>query len=85
MVIFKFGEISIQLQFIYLIEEIICRDLEKIDTPIYSVKGHSEIINAIDAVGGLGIGEGAPEIVTASRDGRMKCYFSASSLLIDHV
>ena len=39
------------------------------DRPIYSVKGHQEIINAIDAVGGLGIGEGAPEIATASRDG----------------
>ena len=33
------------------------------------MKGHKEIINAIDGVGGLGIGEGAPEIVTASRDG----------------
>jgi WD40 repeat protein len=48
----------------------IFRDLEKIDQPIYSVKGHKEIINAIDGVGGLGIGEGAPEIATASRDGR---------------
>ncbi|CAF4628854.1 unnamed protein product, partial [Rotaria magnacalcarata] len=28
-------------------------------------------INAIDGVGGLGIGEGAPEIATASRDGRV--------------
>jgi hypothetical protein len=45
------------------------RDLEKIEKPIYSVKGHKEIINAIDGVGGLGIGEGAPEIATASRDG----------------
>jgi len=33
------------------------------------VKAHNEIINAIDGVGGLGIGEGAPEIVTAGRDG----------------
>ena len=39
------------------------------ETPVYSVKGHSEIINCIDGVGGLGIGEGAPEIVTGSRDG----------------
>lgn len=85
MAIFKFGEISIQRQIIYLIEEIICRDLEKIDTPIYSIKGHNEIINAIDAVGGLGIGEGAPEIATASRDGRMKFYFSARPLFIDYV
>lgn len=45
------------------------RDLERLESPIYSVKAHNEIINAIDGVGGLGIGEGAPEIVTASRDG----------------
>ena len=36
---------------------------------MYSAKGHSEIINCIDGVGGLGIGEGAPEIATGSRDG----------------
>ena len=45
------------------------RNLESLEVPIYSVKGHSEIINCIDGVGGLGIGEGAPEIVTGSRDG----------------
>ena len=45
------------------------RDLEKLETPLYSVKAHKEIINAIDGIGGFGIGEGAPEIVTASRDG----------------
>ncbi|RNA40957.1 WD repeat-containing 92 [Brachionus plicatilis] len=49
-------------------------DLEKMETPIYSVKAHKEIINAIDGVGGLGIGEGAPEIVTASRDGSVKIW-----------
>lgn len=38
---------------------------------MYSVKGHKEIINSIDGVGGLGIGEGAPEIVTGSRDGEL--------------
>ena len=48
------------------------RDLERIEAPIYSVKGHNEIINAIDAIGGLGIGGGAPEIVTGSRDGKKK-------------
>ena len=40
-----------------------------IQMPVYSVKAHSEIINCIDGVGGLGIGLGAPEIVTGSRDG----------------
>ena len=36
---------------------------------MYTVKAHDEIINSIDGVGGLNIGEGAPEIVTGSRDG----------------
>ena len=51
-----------------------CRNLEKTELPIYSVKAHEEIINAIDGVGGLGIGEGAPEIVTGSRDGEQKLW-----------
>lgn len=38
--------------------------------PVYSVKAHKEIVNSIDGVGGLGIGDGAPEIVTGSRDGK---------------
>ena len=46
------------------------RDLESTSLPVYTVKAHKEIINAIDGIGGLGIGGGAPEIVTASRDGR---------------
>ena len=37
--------------------------------PVYSVKAHDEIVNCIDGVGGLGVGVGAPEIVTGSRDG----------------
>uniref|UniRef100_A0A5F9CTF4 Dynein axonemal assembly factor 10 n=1 Tax=Oryctolagus cuniculus TaxID=9986 RepID=A0A5F9CTF4_RABIT len=44
-------------------------NLEAPEVPVYSVKGHKEIINTIDGVGGLGVGEGAPEIVTGSRDG----------------
>lgn len=46
------------------------RNLETPELPVYSVHGHKEIINTIDGVGGLGIGEGAPEIVTGSRDGK---------------
>ena len=38
--------------------------------PVYSCTAHDSIINAIDGVGGLGIGGGAPEIVTGSRDGK---------------
>ena len=45
------------------------RDMEATECPVYSVNGHKEIINCIDGVGGLGIGEGAPEIATGSRDG----------------
>ena len=52
------------------------RNLESPEIPVYSVKGHSEIINCIDGVGGLGIGEGAPEIVTGSRDGKNYIYLS---------
>ena len=37
---------------------------------MYSCTAHDSIINAIDGVGGLGIGGGAPEIVTGSRDGK---------------
>ncbi|KAF6321935.1 WD repeat domain 92 [Rhinolophus ferrumequinum] len=49
-------------------------NLEAPESPVYSVKGHKEIINTIDGVGGLGIGEGAPEIVTGSRDGTVKVW-----------
>ncbi|EDV21778.1 WD repeat-containing protein 92 [Trichoplax sp. H2] len=49
-------------------------DLENWHTPVYSVKGHKEIINSIDGCAGLGIGEGAPEIVTGSRDGSVKVW-----------
>lgn len=46
------------------------RNLETPDVPVYAVKAHKEIVNSIDGVGGLGIGDGAPEIVTGSRDGK---------------
>ncbi|KAG7334362.1 hypothetical protein KOW79_002769 [Hemibagrus wyckioides] len=49
-------------------------NLEAAEVPVYSVKGHKEIINSIDGVGGLGIGDGAPEIVTGSRDGTVKVW-----------
>ena len=48
-------------------------DLEA-SQPVYDANAHSEIINAIDGVAGLGIGEGAPEIVTGSRDGSVKVW-----------
>ena len=46
------------------------------ELPVYSVQAHKEIINAIDGVGGV-VGEGAPEIVTASRDGEFLLGFLA--------
>lgn len=49
-------------------------NLESTGSPVYSVKGHKEIVNCIDGVGGLGIGEGAPEIATGSRDGCVKVW-----------
>ncbi|KFM80673.1 WD repeat-containing protein 92, partial [Stegodyphus mimosarum] len=49
-------------------------DIDKSEVPVYSVKAHSQIINAIDGVGGLGIGAGAPEIITGSRDGGVKVW-----------
>ncbi|CAM4725011.1 unnamed protein product [Leuciscus chuanchicus] len=51
-------------------------NLEVPECPVYSVKAHKEIINAVDGVGGLGIGDGAPEIVTGSRDGTVKVWDS---------
>ncbi|KAA8583539.1 hypothetical protein FQN60_014747 [Etheostoma spectabile] len=49
-------------------------NLEMPEVPVYTVKAHKEIVNSIDAVGGLGIGDGAPEIVTGSRDGTVKVW-----------
>ena len=54
------------------------RDLERIELPVYSVKAHDLIVNAIDGCGGLGVGGGAPELVTGSRDGE---YADNTSLL----
>lgn len=49
-------------------------NLEDLAMPVYSAQAHKEIINCIDGVGGLGIGEGAPELVTGSRDGTVKVW-----------
>jgi len=57
-----------------------CRNLEKLDLPVYSVQAHREIINAIDGVAGLSIGDGAPEICTAGRDGILQLYFCILNL-----
>ena len=49
-------------------------DLERMDVPVYSAQAHSSIVNAIDGIGGLGIGGGAPELVTGSRDGCVRVW-----------
>jgi len=49
-------------------------DLERTEMPVYSVKAHDVIVNAIDGCGGLNIGAGAPEIVTGSRDGTVRVW-----------
>lgn len=49
-------------------------DLESLATPLFQAKGHTSIINAIDGCGGLGIGGGAPELVTGGRDGCVKVW-----------
>lgn len=41
-------------------------DLQSPSVPIYSVKAHSQIINAIDGVGGLNIGKGTPKLMSCS-------------------
>lgn len=47
------------------------RDLEK-NHQVYVTKEHTDIINAIDGMGGNTTNCGAPEIVTGSRDGKTK-------------
>jgi WD repeat-containing protein 92 len=49
-------------------------DLENISQPVFSQQAHSSIINAIDGIGGLEIGYGAPELVTGGRDGCVRLW-----------
>uniref|UniRef100_A0A182SI88 WD repeat-containing protein 92 n=1 Tax=Anopheles maculatus TaxID=74869 RepID=A0A182SI88_9DIPT len=49
-------------------------DLERLDAPVYEVKGHEGIINTLDAIGGSTVNCGAPEIVTGGRDGSVKVW-----------
>ncbi|CAG0897899.1 unnamed protein product [Darwinula stevensoni] len=49
-------------------------DIESLKEPVYTAKAHADIVNAIDGVAGLGIGVGAPEVVTGGRDGTVKVW-----------
>ena len=41
---------------------------------VFSVEAHNGIINAIDGIGGMSIGNGAPEIVTGGKDGAARVW-----------
>ncbi|KAI9101030.1 WD40-repeat-containing domain protein [Phlyctochytrium arcticum] len=49
-------------------------DLDRLDSPVYTVKAHESVINTLDGCGGVGSMKGPPEIATASRDGSVKVW-----------
>ena len=49
-------------------------DLERLASPVWKVDGHATLVNCIDGCGGLGLGHGAPELVTGSRDGCVRVW-----------
>jgi len=50
-------------------------DLERASgPPVWKADAHDKIINAIDGIGGLNVGYGAPELVTGSRDGTVRVW-----------
>ena len=52
-------------------------DLERIGSgqdPVVAYNAHEQIINCVDGCGGLGIGDGAAELATASRDGWVRIW-----------
>jgi WD40 repeat protein len=42
--------------------------------PVWSVRAHTSMVNCIDGIGGLSIGNGAPELATGGRDGTVKIW-----------
>ena len=67
------GETSKVFLVHYRIGNLNIMDLEKQHVK-YKVKAHAKIVNAIDGVGGLNCGNGAPELVTAGRDGCIRVW-----------
>mmetsp|Transcript_42043 Transcript_42043/g.131716 ORF Transcript_42043/g.131716 Transcript_42043/m.131716 type:complete len:322 (-) Transcript_42043:22-987(-) len=49
-------------------------DLERPEVNLFSAQAHAGIVNCIDGIGGMGIGYGAPEIVTGGRDGCVRVW-----------
>lgn len=54
--------------------KLIIYDLQNPKTPVFNQQAHTSIINSIDGCGGLGVGGGAPEIVTGGRDGCVRLW-----------
>lgn len=55
-------------------DRLLLSDIERPEEPIFKADAHSDIINAIDAIGGNSTFCGAKEIVTGSRDGSVKVW-----------
>ncbi|XP_050444112.1 dynein axonemal assembly factor 10-like [Adelges cooleyi] len=49
-------------------------DLDYSGKSVYTAKAHQGLIYSVDGVGGLGIGCGAPELVTGGKDGSVKIW-----------
>lgn len=49
-------------------------DMQTPKAAIYSTQAHASIVNAIDGCGGPARGYGAPELVTAGRDGCVRVW-----------
>eukprot|EP00218_Dolichomastix_sp_CCMP3274_P006969 CAMPEP_0170134126 /NCGR_PEP_ID=MMETSP0033_2-20121228/1716_1 /TAXON_ID=195969 /ORGANISM="Dolichomastix tenuilepis, Strain CCMP3274" /LENGTH=334 /DNA_ID=CAMNT_0010369667 /DNA_START=84 /DNA_END=1085 /DNA_ORIENTATION=+ len=49
-------------------------DLEDSSRPVWEVKAHTQIVNAIDGCGGAAKGYGAPELATCGRDGAVRVW-----------
>ena len=52
---------------------VVC-DVEHINKPTFSTQAHASIVNAVDGIGGLGVGYGAPELATGGRDGCVRVW-----------
>ena len=49
-------------------------DLNRLDQIVFSQQAHLSCVNCIDGCGGLGVGYGAPEILTGGRDGCVRLW-----------